>query len=142
MSATTPPCPDMDHVKNWGTIIATITGTIGLVALIRKSWNNWKEKHPTFRRTVLKSLDQIKEGQRRFDDFNAAMLRERMESVYNVYVLEMGWCPRSAKINISKLFELYKERFGSDIEDVLVDRNLEVIMDLPESKDQRKDYSQ
>lgn len=132
----------MEHLKAWGTIIATISGTIGLIALIRKGWNNWKSRHPTFRRSVLKSLEQIRNGQKEFEDFNAAMLRERLESIYNVYVLEMGWCPLSAKQNIRALFDLYKSKFGCQVEDVLIDRNKEMIMSLPESKDQRKNYNQ
>lgn len=134
--------PDpVDSIKTWGTIVATITATAGLIALIRKGWNSWRNKHPTFRRAVIKGIEELKDGQRKFDDFNAAMLRERLESLYNVYVLEMGWCPRSAKQNIRRLFELYCERFGDDTDNLIL-RNRDKIMDLPESKDRRLDYNQ
>ncbi len=134
--------PDpMDHVKSIGTIIGTVTGVLGLIALIKKAWRSFREKHPTFKYTVIKDLRQIKEGQKRFEYFNAAMLRERLESIYNVYVLEMGWCPRSAKQNIALLFDLYCENFGGDC-DALTLHNKEVVMGLPESKSQKKEYSQ
>lgn len=134
--------PDpMEQLETAGKIIGMITGAIGLIALIRKGWKSWREKHPTFRSTVLQSLEQIKQGQRKFDDFNAAMLRERLESLYNLYVLEMGWCPRSSKKNIALLFKLYDERFG-DKADTLFPRFHAAIIELPESKDRRQEYTQ
>jgi hypothetical protein len=135
--------PDpVEQIKTAGTVIGTITGAIGLYALIKKGWQKYREKHPTFRRKVLACLEQIKDGQRRFDDFNAATLRERLGSIYNLYVLEMGWCPRSQKEKIALLFDIHKEYFGSEVEDALMAQDRAMIMSLPESKDQRKDYSQ
>lgn len=61
--------------------------------------------------------------------------------LYNVYVLEMGWCPRSAKQNIRLLFDQYFARFYEGT-DHLIQHSRDKIMDLPESKDQRRDYSQ
>ena len=137
--------PDpVEQIKSVGTIIATITGAIGLVALIKKSFKTWRLKHPSFKRTVLQNLEHLKDGQRKFDDFNAVMLRERLESLYNVYVLEMGWCPRSAKQNIRALFDLTQRSTGAVLttSDHLMIKNRDKIMELPESKDRRKDFCQ
>lgn len=131
----------VEQFKSIGTVIATITGAIGLLALIKKGCNAWRDKHPSFKRVVLKNLEHLKDGQKKFDDFNAAMLRERLESLYNVYVLEMGWCPRSAKQNIRALFDLYAEKYGNS-SDHLSLKNRDKIMELPESKDRRKDFCQ
>jgi len=137
------PCPDpMEHINTIGKVIGTITGAIGLFALIKKMWQNWREKHPTFKYTVIKSLEQIKAGQKRFEDFNAATLRERIGSIYNLYVLEMGWCPRAQKEKIALLFDIYVEYYGTDAEDPLIKHDKAIIMELPESKDQRIDYNQ
>ncbi|MGI6691117.1 MAG: hypothetical protein ACOX63_09830 [Christensenellales bacterium] len=130
--------PDpVEQFKNAGTIIGTITGALGLAALIKKGWNKWREKHPPFRRTVLTSLDQIKCGQKRFEDFNAATLRERLGSAYLVYVKEHGWCPRSQKEKITVLFDLYKENYGNTADNILMDQDKAEIMALPESEEQR-----
>jgi hypothetical protein len=132
----------IEHLETAGKIIGVIAGAIGLFAAIKKGWQKWREKHPTFRRKVLGCLEQIKAGQRRFEDFNAATLRERLGSIYNHYVLEMGWCPRSQKEKIDLLYKIYQEYFGSEVEDVLMTHDRDVIMELPESKDQRQDYKQ
>ena len=132
----------VDQIKTAGTIIATISGFFGLVALIRKGWKNWKAKHPTFRRTVLTCLEQIKDGQRRFEDFNAATLRERLSSIYNVYVLDLGWCSRNHKELAAILYDLYISHFASETEKTLLRREQSIVLELPESKDQRKEYTQ
>jgi hypothetical protein len=137
----TPPDP-FEHLETAGKVIGIIAGVLGLFATIKKAWNKWRDKHPTFRKQVLKCLDEIKQGQRRFEDFNAATLRERIGSIYNLYVLEMGWCPRSQKEKIALLFNIYKEYYGDDVEDIIIDNDKAVIMGLPESKDQRQEYTQ
>lgn len=135
--------PDpVEHFKNAGAVIGAIAGAIGLFAAIKKGWQKWRENHPTFRRKVLGCLEQIKAGQRRFEDFNAATIRERLGSIYNLYVLQMGWCPRSQKEKIDLLYKIYQEYFGSEVEDVLMEHDREIIMALPESKDQRQEYNQ
>ncbi len=132
------PCPDpMKGVETAGKIIGTVTGGIALFAAIKKGWNNWRDKHPTFRVSVLKSLEQIKEGQSRFEDFNAATLRERLGSAYLVYVKEHGWCPRSQKEKIAVLFDLYIANYGNAADNPLMESDKAEIMALPESEDQR-----
>jgi hypothetical protein len=132
----------MEPIKNAGTIIGTIAGGIGLIAAIRKGWNNWRMKHPTFKYTVIKSLNEIKDGQNRFDDINAATLRESIGSKYNLYVLEMGWCPRSQKEKIASLFDIYMNYYACESDKPLLERDKQKILDLPESKDQRQEYNQ
>jgi hypothetical protein len=130
--------PDpMEHLETAGKIIGVIAGAIGLFAAIKKGWQKWREKHPTFRSSVLKSLDQIKEGQGRFDDFNAATLRERLGSVYLVYVKGHGWCPRSQKEKIAVLYDLYMANYGNSTDNELMKNDKEEVMALPESEEQR-----
>lgn len=137
------PCPDpIKGVEILGKIIGTLMGGIGLFAAIKKGWNNYREKHPTFRRSVLKSLEQIEKGQNRFDDINAATLRESIGSKYNLYVLEMGWCPRSQKEKIASLFDIYMNYYACESDKPLLERDKQKILDLPESKDQRQEYNQ
>jgi hypothetical protein len=126
-----------EHLETAGKIIGIIGGAIGLVATIKKGWQKYREKHPTFKFEVRRSLMQILDGQRRFDDLNAATLRERLGSAYLVYVKEHGWCPRSQKEKISVLFDIYKEYYGSAADNVLMDQDKAEIMALPESEEQR-----
>lgn len=136
---TTPdPTPEaMDHLKQLGIAVGAVAGTIGLIKLIFgpliDARKRWKEAHPPYRKTVLRTLKELKDYQSRFDDYNAAMLRERLESAYTVYVLEMGWCPASEKRNLQELFEIYENLGWNHIDS----RNREIIMSLPESKDKR-----
>jgi hypothetical protein len=137
------PCPDpMKGVETAGKIIGTLMGGIGLFAAIKKGWNNYREKHPTFRSSVLKSLNEIKNGQNRFDDINAATLRESIGSKYNLYVLEMGWCPRAQKEKVALLYDIFLEYYASDSDMPLIERDKQMILDLPESKDQRLEFHQ
>ena len=132
----------MKDIETAGKIIGVLTGGIGLFALIKKGWNNWRMKHPTFKYTVIKSLNEIKDGQNRFDDINAATLRESIGSKYNLYVLEMGWCPRSQKEKIASLFDIYMNYYACESDKPLLERDKQKILDLPESKDQRLEYNQ
>ena len=137
------PCPDpIKGVEILGKIIGTLMGGIGLFAAIKKGWNNYREKHPTFRRSVLKSLEQIEKGQYRFDDINAATLRESIGSKYNLYVLEMGWCPRGQKEKIAALFDIYMNYYACESDKQLLESDKQLILGLPESKDKRQEYNQ
>lgn len=132
----------MEHLETAGKIIGVIAGAIGLFAAIKKGWQKWRENHPTFRYTVIKSLNEIKKGQNRFDDINAATLRESIGSKYNLYVLEMGWCPRGQKEKIAALFDIYMEFYACESDKELLSRDKQMILDLPESKNQRQDFNQ
>lgn len=134
------PCPD--PVGDVGKVIGTITGAIGLVAIIKKGWNNWREKHPTFKYSVLKSLKEIKEGQSRFEDFNAATLRERLGSLRIFYVEDRGWCTRDQKEKVLPLFDIYIENYAAFSDIPLVKKDKQDIANLPESKEQRMDFNQ
>jgi hypothetical protein len=137
------PCPDpMEHIETAGKIIGVLSGGIGLFVLIKKSWQKWREKHPTFRYTVVKSLEQIKEGQRRFEDFNAATLRERLGSLRIFYVEDRGWCTRDQKEKVLPLFDIYIENYAPFSDIPLVEKDKQDIASLPESKDQRIEFNQ
>lgn len=74
-----------------------------------KRIKRYRQEHPHFRRTVMQALRELQDGQKRFDDYNAAILRERIESAYTLYVLMMGWCPTGEKKMLAELFELLKQ---------------------------------
>jgi hypothetical protein len=128
--------------KDIGIMVGTISGIIALIKLvimpIAKAWRKWREKHPPFRRTVLQALEQLQNGQTINEDFMVAFLRERLEDAYVKYVLDMGWCPSREKRLLGDLFKISEAKGW----DHLDERHRELIMSLPESKDQRKDYPQ
>lgn len=130
--------------KDLGAIAGSILSIVAVIKLIimpiAKAWRKWREAHPPFKKTVLLALKELKEGQAGFDDFNAAMLRERLEDAYIQYVLDMGWCPSREKRLLAELFKLSKSK-GWDIEH-LDEKHYQLIMNLPESRDQRKEYPQ
>lgn len=132
-----PSPPDLlDHFKSLGIVAGAVATTYGLISAIKKAYAKWREKHPTFRRTVLTALEELKQGQRELEDYNAAMLRERLESAYTVYVKEMGWCPSGQKRMVLQLFEIYEEKGWNHLSDCYKQE----ITDLPESKEKRKEY--
>jgi hypothetical protein len=128
--------------KELGIIVGTIGGIIGLCKVVVmplvKSYQRWRVSHPPFKRTVLSTLKQLKKGQEGFDDFNAALLRERLESAYTIYFLEMGWCPSGEKRLIKELFDIYEKRGWNHIDL----KHRESMMSLPESKENRIDFEQ
>lgn len=133
------PCPDpTEQIKSIGSVIGTVSGAIGLFTLIKKGWNNYREKHPTFKKTVIDSLEQIKKGQKRFEDFNAATLRERLGSIHNLYVKQMRWCSRDQKEKIVPLFDIYMENYAAFSDRPLILKDKQEIIDLPESKEERQ----
>ena len=119
--------------KAVGVTVGAITGCIGLTKLVIqpliKAWKRYRELHPPFRKTVLRSLEQLQKDMKRNDDYNAALLRERLESAYTVYVLRMGWCPSGEKRMLMDLFDLYTERGWNHLNK----RYQEHIMALPET---------
>lgn len=119
--------------KALGVTVGAISGVIGLVKLVVqplvKAWKRHRERHPPFRRTVLKALDELQTGMKQNDDYNAALLRERLESAYTVYVLQMGWCPSGEKRMLMDLFEMYTDRGWNHLNK----RYRETIEALPET---------
>lgn len=127
--------------KEIGIVVGTIGGIIGLVKLVVaplvKAHKQWREKHPPFRKTVLATLKHLEIGQRSSEDFNAALLRERLESAYVVYVMEMGWCPSSQKRRLNELFKFYESKGWGDLIDT---KQKDAILALPERKEKRVEY--
>lgn len=97
--------------KTIGIIVGSISGAIGLAKLVVtpviRRYRTWRHNHPRFRSIVLRTLKELQIGMDRNDDYNAALLRERLESAYTVYVLQMGWCPSGEKRMLMDLFDLY-----------------------------------
>lgn len=127
--------------KEIGIVVGTISGVIGLATLVIaplvKAHRRWREKHPPFRKTVLTALKHLEEGQRSSEDFAAALLRERLESAFVVYVQEMGWCPSGEKRRLHELYKFYESKGWGDLVDK---KQKDIILALPERKDKRVEY--
>ena len=119
-------------LKFIGLVVGTVTGVWGLarlvVAPLKKRYTAWRLKHPAFREKVLDALNVISDRMDQLDDFQAAMLRERLESAYTVYAIDMQWCPTGEKHMLVELYDLYTSRGWNHINK----RYREIIMALPE----------
>lgn len=104
---------DGDLLKHIVLVISLFSGAIGLWKLVfLPLWNWWKKyrvKNPSFRKSVLLSLQRLELGLKKNDDYTAALIRERLESAYTIYVLTLGWCPSGEKRMLMDLFALYEE---------------------------------
>lgn len=141
-------------------LIVSITG--GLTALIARpayaKYKKWREKNPPFRKTMLRTLEQLEiklntleakagansDALSRLEatassntEYAEAMLRERLESAYTVYAIKMGWCPSGEKRMLMDLFRLHESRGWNHINK----KYREVIANLPESEPERKKES-
>lgn len=121
--------PDTEElILDLGKVVAAVMTIIGFGTLLRKWWTAWRVNHPPFKAEVRDALKALRDGQTRFDDYNAALLRDRLESSYTIYVKMMGWCPVTVKRTLMDLFALYQERGWNHINK----RYCEDIMELPE----------
>lgn len=60
----------------------------------------------------------------------------------DIVMADLGWCSRSHKELAAILYDLYISRFASETEKTLLRRERSIVLELPESKDQRKEYTQ
>lgn len=122
----------VEKIKTIGVIVSAIMGGITLIRFILspiwKKYKAWREVHPPFRKTVLKSLEHLQEGMKQNTDFIGALARERLEGAYTLYVHQMKWCPFSEKEKLHAIFDQYRESGMNH----LSLKNMEAIFDLPE----------
>lgn len=141
-------------------LIVSIAG--GLTALIARpayaKYKKWREKNPPFRKTMLRTLEQMEIKLNTLEakaganadtlsrleatassntEYAEAMLRERLESAYTVYAIKMGWCPSGEKRMLMDLFRLHESRGWNHINK----KYREIIANLPESEPERKKES-
>lgn len=142
-------------------LIVVIGGVVSVISIWRaliagwKAFRKWRETHPSFRRTMLRTLERLEiqvneldaqaktnrdalerlEGSvARSDEYFSAMLRERLESAYTMYAVRMGWCPSGEKRMLMDLFELHESRGWNHINQ----KYKEIIADLPESEAEKE----
>lgn len=145
-------------------VILVIGGVVSLITIWRAlvaGWTvfrKWREKNPPFRKTMLRTLEQVeiklntleaKAGANadalfRLESVAASnteyaeiMLRERLESAYTVYAIQMGWCPSGEKRMLMDLFRLHESRGWNHINK----KHREIIASLPESEQEKEKKS-
>lgn len=106
------------NLKTLGLILSTATGIMAFLKLIfvplKNAYGRWRIKNPPFKRTVLRQLEklstELESNRLEYEDYFAALIRERLESAYTIYVLRLGWCPIGEKSMLMELFDMYSAK--------------------------------
>lgn len=141
-----------------GTGVGIVVGTITIIKGVQAGWSWYKKRriaNPPFRRRMLNAIERMElkinanesrsiaagDALQRLeanvvktDEYFSAMLRERLESAYTIYVLQMGWCPSGEKRMLMDLFELHEARGWNHINK----KYKEAIANLPEHESERR----